>query len=191
MTPDKLSPAGKKLFSLIEFDDKERLVCEIRKHPIGLVMIYFVGFFISLIMFGIGWGISAMTSGDPVQSDLGIFQPALVIACMVMGGLCLVLMIITAYLYTNNVMLVTTDKITQILNPTLFNRKISQLSIGDVQDVTVGQIGIVPHLFHYGTLVIETAGEQNNYDFTFAPSPYECAKAIVGAHEENLKLYGN
>ena len=88
-------------------------------------------------------------------------------------------------------MIVTSEKLAQLLNPSLFNRKISQLSIGDVQDVSVHQNGIFPHIFDYGTVVIETAGEQQNYTFTFAPEPYKCAQAMVNAHEENLKLYGN
>ncbi|MCA9344118.1 PH domain-containing protein, partial [Candidatus Saccharibacteria bacterium] len=72
-----------------------------------------------------------------------------------------------------------------------FNRKISQLSIGDVQDVTVTQKGVLAHLFNYGTLVIETAGEQQNYLFTYIPDPYKHSKLIVGAHEKNLVQYGN
>ena len=106
-----------------------------------------------------------------------------------LGGL--VVTTISAILYVNNVILVTTEKIAQILYFSLFNRKISQLSIGDVQDVSVSQNGIFPHLFNYGTLVIETAGEQQNYTFTFVPKPYQSSQAVVGAHEENLKLYGN
>ena len=88
-------------------------------------------------------------------------------------------------------MLVTSDKIAQVLYRTIFDRKISQLSIGDVQDVTVTQRGVLARMFNYGTIVIETAGEQQNYTFTFVPDPYMCGKAIVGAHEENLKQYGN
>lgn len=80
--------------------------------------------------------------------------------------------LIGVFLYRSNVIYVTSEKIAQVLYTSLFNRKISQLSIGDVQDVTVTQKGILAHIFNYGVLVIETAGEQQNYTFTFVPDPY-------------------
>lgn len=103
----------------------------------------------------------------------------------------LAVMTIQAILYSNNVIFVTSEKIAQILYINLFNKKISQLSIGDVQDVTVTQKGILAHIFNYGTLVIETAGEQQNYNFTYIPEPYKNSKLIVGAHERNLVQFGN
>ena len=100
-------------------------------------------------------------------------------------------MTISAILFTNNVIYVTSEKLAQVLYITLFNRKISQLSIGDVQDVTVTQKGILAHMFNFGTLVIETAGEQQNYTFTYIPDPYKHSKLIVGSHERNLVEFGN
>jgi uncharacterized membrane protein YdbT with pleckstrin-like domain len=89
------------------------------------------------------------------------------------------------------VILVTSDKIAHILYRNLVDRKISQLALGDLQDVTVDQKGLLARLFGYGTLVIETAGEQNNFSFNFTPHPYTFAKEIVGAREESIKKYGN
>src|SRR5690606_5340605 len=103
-------------------------------------------------------------SGDSARSAIVLLGFLLVVGVVVM-------MTIQAVLYVNNVIFVTSDKIAQVLYVTLFNRKISQLSIGDVQDVTVTQKGILAHLFNYGTLVIETAGEQQNYTFTYIPDP--------------------
>lgn len=96
-----------------------------------------------------------------------------------------------AIFYKSNVVLVTNEKLAQVLYKNLFHRRISKLSIGDVQDVTVIQKGVFAHLFNYGTLIVETAGEQQNYTFAFAPNPYESSKAIVMAHEDNLKRHGN
>ena len=194
-TAGKLSSVGKKYFKLIEFDKDETLVCEIRKHPIGLFFIYFTGISIAVILalvFGIiGFTgvLPNMLEGTGVASSTVQGIITLVGAVLLLG--ILGIMTIQAILYENNVIFVTTDKIAQVLYISLFNRKISQLSIGDVQDVTVTQKGILANMFNYGTLVVETAGEQQNYTFTFIPDPYRHSKAIVGTHEENLKLYGN
>lgn len=193
MHTSNLSTRAKKFFEMIEFDEGEELVWEIRKHPFGLFIIYFTGAAISAIIFsflvlgamlfdknflGLGIELGALR---PIMIGLGFL--------LTIGGL--VGTAIGAYLYQANVVLVTSEKIAQLLYTSLFNRKISQLSIGDVQDVSVQQKGIFARIFNYGTLVVETAGEQNNYTFTYTPQPYETGKAIVNSHEENLKKYGN
>jgi hypothetical protein len=191
MDPNKLSPSARQVFKMIEFDDEEVLLFEIRKHWFGLFIIYFTGSFITAVLLVVAVAAAASRS----QSFEGISTSALalpvILICFIFAILSVIGTAIGAYLYRSNVMLVTSEKLAQLLAINIFHRKISQLSIGDVQDVTVQQRGVLPHLFHYGTIVIETAGEQQNYNFTYTPDPYECAKAIVNAHEENLKKYGN
>lgn len=190
MTPAELSPAGRQLYERMEHEDEDLLI-EIRKHLIGLVAIYGTGGFVVLMLVVLAIVASAVLGGDAMGSDLGPIMPFIVACLLVLAGLGAVMTFISAYLYRSNVILVTTDKIAQILNPSLFNRKISQLSLGDIQDVTVTQQGIFPHIFNYGRLVIETSGEQDNYIFTYVPDPYKCSKVIINAHERNFKLYGN
>jgi hypothetical protein len=194
MEPNQLSAAAKQVFKLIEFDADEKLLYELRKHWFGLFVIYATGSFIIALLLGIAF---AAAAASPEQADLGtglglnsLALPVVAIT-LLLAFLAAIFTSIAAYLYKSNVIIVTSEKLAQLLNPTLFHRKISQLSIGDVQDATVVQKGLFPHMFHYGTIVIETAGEQQNYNFTYAPHPYEASKAIVNAHEENLKLYGN
>ena len=193
MEPSQLSSNAMRLFKLMEFDENEELIGEIRKHPFGLAIIYIVGSLVSIALLGATIALFAISSGDPLDSgfELSSAQPFLVL----LGGLLIlfsvVMTAISAYLYTSDVVLVTSEKISQFLHKTIFDRKISQLSIGDVQDVTVSQLGLFSRLFNYGTLVIETAGEQQNYTFVYTPNPYERAKDIVAAHEENLKKFGN
>lgn len=193
MEPAKLSGVGKRLFKLIEFDNEEKLVYEIRKHPFGLFIIYFIGLFVAMaVMFAL-FGAAMVADKDPLEigAQGDALQTVLVVVGTILVLLTLLMTFIGAYIYQSNVVLVTSEKITQVAYRTIFDRKISQLSIGDTQDVTVKQKGVFAHLLNFGTLVVETAGEQQNYTFTYVPDPYEASKAIVQAHEENLKLYGN
>lgn len=190
----KLSTTGKKYFKFIEFDKDEGLICEIRKHPIGMFFIYLTGISIALIitfvfsLVGFSDILSDSFSNDASASNL---KSLAIVGGVLFIFFILVAMTIQAILYNNNIIYVTTEKIAQVLYVNLFNRKISQLSIGDVQDVTVTQKGVLAHMFDYGTLVIETAGEQQNYTFSYIPEPYKHSKLIVGAHERNLIDYGN
>lgn len=178
---------------MIEFDENEELVWEIRKHPFGLFLVYLTGTLITLIIFST-LVMAPIAINDEllgVSLELGTLKPILIGLGFVLTVFSLIGMVIGAYLYEANVVLITSEKIAQLQYKNLFNRNISQLSIGDVQDVNVHQKGALARIFNYGTLIIETAGEQNNYVFSYTPIPYEAAKAIVNAHEENLKRYGN
>ncbi len=193
MQPEQLSRIGKTLFDMIEFDQDEQLVDEIHKHPFGLFIIYLTGFSIGFIAFLVLILLPAMFGGDSssLGFDLTKAQPIMTVLAFFFFIATFIGTFIGAYLYKNDVILVTSEKLAQILYKTIFNRKISQLSIGDVQDVTVNQVGIFPRIFNYGTIVIETAGEQNNYQFTYVPNPYKRAKNIVGSQEVNLRKFGN
>lgn len=189
----KLSATGRKYFNLIEFDKEEQLICEIRKHVMGLIFIYFIGIMILIVISSI-FGVIFSEGFNNTANSMGISATAK--SLIIVGGVIFVFFIVVAMtiqaiLYTNNVIYITSEKIAQVLYISLFNRKISQLSIGDVQDVTVTQKGILAHMFNFGTLVIETAGEQQNYTFSYIPNPYVHSKLIVGAHERNLVEFGN
>ncbi len=193
MQPEQLSNNAKNLFKLIEFDENEELICEIRKHPFGLLLMYVIGTLVAFALLAVTIALTFAIQGDPLEtgSDLSQAQPLVILFGGILIVLTVIMTFISAYLYTSDVVLVTTEKISQFLHKTIFDRKISQLSIGDIQDVTVSQVGVFARLFNFGTLVIETAGEQQNYTFIYTPNPYKRAKDIVGAHEENLKKFGN
>lgn len=196
MNTDKLSPVGKKFLSMIEFDDNEVMLREIRKDPFGLFMIYLGGLTATMLLFSLivlgasaGNDLGGVTEGTGLSSQS--FASVLVAVGFFLSVGSIIITAVAAYLYKNNVLLVTSEKVCQMLYVSLFNRKISQLSIADVQDVSVKQQGIFAHMFNYGTITIETAGEQQNYTFTFTPEPYEAAKILVGSHESDVAKHGN
>jgi uncharacterized membrane protein YdbT with pleckstrin-like domain len=190
-TSARLSSVGRRFFDLIEFDDNEELVKEIRKHPFGLVLIEVIGFLIAAIVMVAGLLLSSNWGADVIGESVSSARPIILVVTFILSALIVIITIISSVIYRSNVIFVTTEKIAQVIYTSIISRKISQLSIGDVQDVSVAQNGIIARLFNYGTLTIETAGEQQNYTFTYVPDPYESSQSIVYAHEENMKRYGN
>ncbi len=189
---ESLSAEGRKHFKFIEFDENEQLVTEIRKHPFGLFAILFTGAVVAILVVAFASYIAVADLNKTFEvADASGLRSGLLGLSFIALVLTLIGTLIGVFLYRSNVIYVTSEKIAQVLYTSLFNRKISQLSIGDVQDVTVTQKGILAHIFNYGVLVIETAGEQQNYTFTFVPDPYMRSKDIGGAHERNLTLFGN
>jgi hypothetical protein len=187
----KLSNLGRKHFHLVEFDENEILITEIRKDIVGLAMIYLTGMGVVLALLIAAFIVGKVDVSSFVDGNSSAARSLLVGACFLGSAFSVVGMLIGAFLYKNNSIYVTSEKVAQVLYTSIFNRKVSQLSIGDIQDVTVSQKGVLAHIFNYGTLVIETAGEQQNYTFTFVPEPYDKSNAIIGAHEASVAMYGN
>jgi len=179
-----------KYIDLIELDPEEKLVCTIRRHFIGLLGVYLTGMFIAVAVLGGSVLLSSWIGSNITGSNSNI-EVIVIVVGLVFSAVLLFFTYVAGYVFRNSVIIVTTDKVAQILYRNLVDRKISQLSLGDLQDVTVDQRGLLSRLFKYGTLVIETAGEQNNFTFTFTPLPYKCAREIVGAREASIKKYGN
>jgi hypothetical protein len=100
--------------------------------------------------------------------------------------LALILFTVT-YIYRQSKLLVTDRSLVQIMQKTLFIRKVSRLSMSNVEDVSEEQRGILPSIFNYGTLTVQTAGTMENFVFTLCPNPTALADRIIEAREAYAK----
>lgn len=74
--------------------------------------------------------------------------------------------------------IVTTERVLDVNQVTLFRREISEFSIGRVQNVTVHVPNIVATLLRFGNITVETAGEKS-FDITAVPSPEKLKELLV------------
>lgn len=114
-------------------------------------------------------------------------EPVVIGGLLFLGLFILIGLYIATVVYRESRLVVTDKNITQTLQQSLFNRKISQLSMANVEDVTAEQKGFIPHLLDYGTLFVETAGEQENFKFIYTPHPNAIAKEILEAREKYIE----
>lgn len=83
-----------------------------------------------------------------------------------------------------NLQVVTNQNLVDIDQLGLFSRKISELSIEDIQDVSATQHGLLQSFFHYGDIIVQTAGENTNFTFEKIKDPYDTAKKIMEIKEK-------
>ena len=162
-------------------DINETKLCEIAKHPIGIILIY-IQAFVGLV---IAMGLAYFLLPSVIEDTDTAFLYANLFAAFALA-FALLVVVLSAIVYRQNRLIVTDRNITQILQYGLFNRKVSQLNLVNVEDVTSTQNGIIPTMFGYGELKIETAGEQVNFHFTYCPNPGYFAKIILNAREQIL-----
>lgn len=162
-------------------DEDESKLCEVAKHPFGLFMIYLQAMIGLIIGVGMAYFLlpSVLEDTDSAFAIANIFVGIAII-------LAILVVVIATIVYRQNRIIVTDRNITQILQYGLFNRKVSQLNLVNVEDVTSIQNGFLATLVGFGDLNIETAGEQVNFHFTLCPRPGYYAKIILNAREKIL-----
>jgi uncharacterized membrane protein YdbT with pleckstrin-like domain len=156
-------------------DADERVINVIYRHIIGIFYIYFVAFSVVAVMLAfIILIFPDLFSGLSRESNL-------LLAAGAVFGLALIFFIlfIATYIYRQNKIVVTNQNIIQVLQNGLFIRKVSRLDYSDVEDVTAEHRGILSNMFNFGTLNIETSGEQKNFIFPYCPDPNKYADLIL------------
>ncbi|HEX7368573.1 MAG TPA: PH domain-containing protein, partial [Candidatus Saccharimonadales bacterium] len=157
----------------------ERTVMELKRHPFGLIGVYFSSAVVVLILLAAAFSASRYLTSLTPQDRSGI-----VIGLFVLIAITLLYMYISVTVYKGNRWIVTTDSITQVKQAGLFHKQTSQLSLANLEDVTFEQSSVIQSMFHFGTLRVETAGEHSKFVFPFCPAPEACAKRIIAAHEQ-------
>lgn len=102
----------------------------------------------------------------------------------------LIVVILTWYLFTAgytflrfllwffNVYLVTNERLVDFDFHGFLLKSVSETRLGKIQDVTSRIYGAIPHLFNYGDVFIQTAGEMREFEFHQVPKPDAVARKI-------------
>ena len=87
--------------------------------------------------------------------------------------------------------IITNDRLLNIEQEGVFARTISELDLYKIQDATSEVKGILPSLFGYGNVHIQTAGETKRFELEQVPNPHEVRKLIMDLAEEDRKYHEN
>jgi hypothetical protein len=175
--PQLPQPDAKKLDPMVVLRPGERIICEIKRHPFGILSMYFSGAIAIMVVV-----VLAAYAPQLVSTGTDITTMAMVGAAIIIMGIALILWVAT-FVYWQNRWIITDDSITQITQEGLFGRHVSQLSMESLEDVTVGKNGLIQTLLNFGTLKAETAGEHSKFTFPYCPNPGMYARKILEVHE--------
>lgn len=89
--------------------------------------------------------------------------------------------------YYLDVWIVTTHRIINMEQKGLFSRIVSEQKLYRIQDVTSELKGFWSTIFDFGTVYIQTAGEEPRFIFKQVPGPYSIARKINRLSEENKR----
>lgn len=163
---------------LLESD--EQVLAVVRKHWAGLAGIIVTSFvaLIALLILAVVLGTDSST-----QIDRSTYTLIMAVGLLVIGIILFMLLLIS-YIYRQSRLTITDRSLLQIVQSGLFNRKVSRLSMSNVEDVSVQENGFLPTILNFGTLTVETAGEEDNFIFPMCPYPNRYAETILEARQK-------
>lgn len=179
-TPDTPAEPSKRVPNILPVTEPgERTICVIKRHPIGILGVYAMCILVVVVTGLLAFTVVPVLSPDNRSTAVLAGTIALITVIVI----CAVFAWVSARVYWGNTWTLTTDSLTQVRHFNLFDRQSSQLSLKDLEDVTAEQNGVLPEMFNYGLLRVETAGERSKFRFPFCPNPNYYAQQILEARE--------
>lgn len=170
---------NKRLHVRLPIGEDEEILGVFRHHWFVYVGIWLIGFFAVVAIMAAALLFTAPLDETGTRVSYG---PLILAAAILMSVIVGLGTVIPAWLKAQEQLVVTDEAVLQVLQPSLFGSKISQLSLQHVADVSVKK-DFFGSIFGFGSIIIETPGEQANYTFTAVPNPDRAAKVLIEAHE--------
>ncbi|MBP9812949.1 PH domain-containing protein [Candidatus Nomurabacteria bacterium] len=165
--------------------DDEHIIAIAYQHPVGIIVMYVAAFACFVVAMFIISSLLPSVFNDSATA-YGLVTFFALIAAVILG----IILAVGTFVYKQSSLTVTDRNVIQVLQQGIFNRKISQISLANVEDVTSHQKGFFANAFNFGVIKIETAGEQANFNFTYCPDCNKMSKVILDAKDEFLIATG-
>ncbi len=166
----------------IQLDEDEEILLEVRKHWFVLCM-NVIGVVILAILplpfFAVAMSSTTITTLIPVNDA---FMVTLYCAWLIIQWMVLFSIWTNYYL---DVWTVTNKRLIAVDQKGFFRRSMASFRLERMQDIKVSIDGIVATFLDYGTLEIQTAGEEEHFKVTGIPSPADI-KALIVNSSDNL-----
>lgn len=85
--------------------------------------------------------------------------------------------------YYFDITIVTNERMIDIQQSGLFSRSVSELYLLQLQDVSGKQKGVWQSLFNFGDVVIQTAGQKENFVINHVANSYQVSRKIMDLQE--------
>ncbi|MEK7498708.1 MAG: PH domain-containing protein [Patescibacteria group bacterium] len=86
--------------------------------------------------------------------------------------------------YYLDVVLITNRRLLKIEQKGLFARDIAEMRLERIQDIRVDVTGVIPSLLDFGTLKVQTAGEEEQFIIVDVPNPNSIKNIIFEHHDD-------
>jgi hypothetical protein len=167
------------LHTRLPIDADETILAVWRHHWFAYASLWIIGTLGVVLIFVLAGFLAFGIGGDSAESTN---KTIIFVVAGLASGAAVLFTLVPVYLRSQEQVVLTEEAVLQILQPSLFASKTSQLNLAHIADVSV-QKDFLGTIFGYGRITVETPGEQNNYIFAMLSAPETVAKQIIAAHE--------
>jgi len=143
---------------------------------------YFVAFIPTALVFLFIFLISLVIQGGIATGGIGGFTNDIANMIILFIGLFQLFVVIVFFVaiidFYYDIVIVTDRRMVDIDQEQLLFRSISELNLEEIEDVNSSVAGFLQTLFNYGTITVETAGEQENFIAKNFRNPREIVSII-------------
>ena len=172
-------------YPTVNLSETEYVIISVRRHPIGL----FLPFAAAALL--LASALLALFNFDIVAKifDLGrtVSASVIVLPVLLFCALVLVGAYIAYFVYTNNQFVLTNESVIEELQISLFAKHEQTVSLGNVEDASYEQNGIIQELFDYGSICLSTEGDETTYQFSYVANP----KARIATLNSAVEAFKN
>ena len=167
----------------LNLSEEEYILAEVYRHPIGFMVPLIGGIvLICLILTGI-FSYPTIISGLGIQDDApnaGIIALIGIILCAIVAGFTYM----SVWIYRANRFFLTNESVIQEIQMSLFSRREQTVSLGNIEDASFIQSGIMQSMFDYGSIRLSTEGDETTYRMSYVSSPRKQVARLTNAVED-------
>lgn len=167
------------LHEKLPIDADEKILAIYKHHWFAYAASWLVGIALAIVILALATALTTVSGGD---SAVAQYKPQILGAAGLLSLFILLGTALPVYLRSQEQVVLTEEALVQVLRPSLFSSKIDQLSLQHITDVSVHQ-DFFGTMFGFGSITLETPGEQDNYNFYVLSNPHHMAREIIAAHE--------
>ena len=87
-------------------------------------------------------------------------------------------------IYYLNIQVITNERVVDVTQDSLLSRKIAELHLSRVEDVTSEVTGFLETFLNYGNVYVQTAGATERFVFSRVPNPQAIEKMLLDLYEK-------
>lgn len=171
-----------RLYPTLNLSEGEYIISAVRRHPIGLIIPLLVGVLLITIALSILSNFEAIVELLNIQGQLAeassVTVPLLLFCVLIGLG-----MFVVYYVYVNNKFFLTNESVIQEIQVSLFSRHEQTVSLGNIEDASFVQQGILQQIINYGSIRLSTEGDETTYRFTYVANPKQHIATLNNAVE--------
>jgi len=161
---------------LIHNKDYEKIIAKVRRHGITYVPTLIFFFVLLLVPFGL-YFLIANIFPTWLTSNIGYTILTLLASIYYLS---ILLFFFTSFIeFYLDIHIITNDRMVDIEQITLFARKIAEVDLYQIQDVSSEVKGFFPTIFNYGNVDVQTAGSVPKFSMENVPKPHKLRRILL------------